>query len=171
MVRIAVVGHRDLGTEATIRFVTEQCLAILQQVQTEHGQVVALSALADGADTIFAEAALRLGIPLDIVRPFDEFATDFTLVPVRSRYEALRAAARHETRLAFKKRSDEAYEAAMRWVVDHSDILIAAWDGRPAAGLGGTGDAVRYGLSIGRKFIHLNILDLVVTSQTGRPSR
>jgi len=31
-----------------------------------------------------------------------------------------------------------------RWVVDHSDHLVAVWDGMAARGPGGTGDVVAY---------------------------
>ncbi len=34
--------------------------------------------------------------------------------------------------------------AAGRAVADRSDLLLAVWDGAPAAGLGGTADIVRY---------------------------
>lgn len=37
-----------------------------------------------------------------------------------------------------------AYEACGRHVVDHSDALLAVWDGEPSAGRGGTGDIVAY---------------------------
>ena len=29
-------------------------------------------------------------------------------------------------------------------MVEHADVLIAVWDGRPARGMGGTADAVAY---------------------------
>ncbi|MGW4103078.1 hypothetical protein [Streptomyces sp. NPDC004976] len=37
---------------------------------------------------------------------------------------------------------EQAYLGAGRWIVDHCDRLIAVWDGRPARGLGGTGNVV-----------------------------
>jgi hypothetical protein len=37
---------------------------------------------------------------------------------------------------------DEAYEATGLYVVEHSDVLIAVWDGRPARGRGGTASIV-----------------------------
>jgi hypothetical protein len=37
---------------------------------------------------------------------------------------------------------EEAYEATGLYVVEHSDVLIAVWDGRPARGRGGTASIV-----------------------------
>ena len=161
--RVAVVGHRKLRGIIITQFVTAQCLTILRQAQAEHGSVIAISALAEGADSLFANAALSLDIPLEIVRPFEEFSDDFPSGPSRKFYESLRRAARHETRLPFKGRSDEAYQVAMYWIIDHSDLLVAVWDGRSAAGAGGTGDAVRYAQEKRRKFIHINVTELTVT--------
>jgi len=36
----------------------------------------------------------------------------------------------------------EAYESAGLFVLDHIDVLIALWDGKPAKGRGGTGQMV-----------------------------
>lgn len=163
MVCIGVIGHRYLGGKTTVAFVAQQCLTILNQAQAEHTEVTALSAIAEGADTLFAEAALGLGIPLDIVRPFEDYAIDFTTTHAQERYHGLRFAAKGETRLSYKKRSDLAYLAAMNWVVEHSDILVAAWDGRPPVGMGGTGNAVKQMLLNNRAWVHLNTVDLSVT--------
>ena len=70
------------------------------------GELRALSAIAEGADTLFAEAALELSIPLDIVRPFQDYAADFRKKVARERYEKLRAAARSEKKLHHHERSD-----------------------------------------------------------------
>lgn len=164
MFRIGIVGHRYLANRETIAFVNEQCFVILKQVKSEHTDVVALSAIAEGADTLFAEAALALDIPLEIVRPFDDYAADFETKVARERYEELRAAARSEKRLVHKERSDIAYGAAMNWIVNHSDLLVIAWDGLPAAGPGGTGSAVKEAVHLNRPWLHLDVSDLSVKS-------
>jgi hypothetical protein len=43
--------------------------------------------------------------------------------------------------------------AAGAIVADRCERLIAVWDGRPALGLGGTGDVVRYAQGIGRDVV------------------
>lgn len=161
-IRIAIAGHRHLGDTATVRFVAEHSRAVLRGARDRHATVVALSALAEGADSVFAEAALMLDIPLEVVRPFAGFADDFAPGQPRRLYETLLRAARAEEQLGFRRRSEHAYQAAMRRMVDHSDVLVAAWDGGPSAGLGGTGSAVRYAMEQQRPIIHLNVTDLTV---------
>ena len=169
MFRLGIVGHRYLSSKATIAFVSEQCLAALKQAQAEHTNLVALSAIAEGADTLFAEAALSLDIPLEIVRPFDEYASDFKTMAARRRYEGLLAAAHIETRLNHEERSDAASRAAMNWIVRRSDVLIVAWNGLPATGLGGTGAAVKQLVQLNRTWFCLDTTNLSVTFHPGKP--
>ena len=164
MFRIGIVGHRYLANSETIAFVSDQSLAVLRQAQLKHPDVVAFSAIAEGADTLFAEAALTLGIPLEIVRPFAEYAADFETQEAMARYEALHLAARRELVLTHNERSNVAYEAAMNWIVNQSDLLLVVWDGLPADGAGGTGDAVKQALQLRKAWVHLNVTDLSVTA-------
>jgi hypothetical protein len=161
---IGIVGHRYLANSETIAFVARQSVAALKQAQAEHSDVVALSAIAEGADTLFAEAALTLGIPLDLVQPFANYAADFESLPARELYEELRAAARDEVKLTYTERSNLAYEAAMRWIVERSDLLVVAWDGLPAEGAGGTGDAVKRAVQLNKPWLHLDVTNLSVTA-------
>lgn len=157
MRRLGIVGHRRLDPAATA-FVVASSLALLDGERAISQDVIAVSALAEGADTLFAEAALARGVPLEVVRPFDNYAADFRTEASRSRYEALAAAARRETRLPFTACSTRAYETAMRWIADTCDVLVAAWDGRPTRHRGGTADAVRHAERIGRPVVHLDIV-------------
>jgi len=161
--RIGIVGHRYLANEDTIAFVTSACSTVLRKFQAERKSLVALSALAEGADTLFADAAVALQIPLQIVRPFQEYATDFSVQSAKNSYERLRFSASNETDLEYIGRSNEAYLAGMHWIVDRCDLLVAVWDGSPAKGLGGTGDAVERAVLLNRDWIHLDVVDLSVT--------
>ena len=162
MFRIGIVGHRYLASSEAIAFVADQSLAVLKRAQRQQSDVVALSAIAAGADTLFAEAALRLNIPLEIVRPFANYETDFETASARSHYDQLREAALSETKLPYEQRSSAAYEAAMNWIVTQSDLLVVAWDGLPAEGAGGTGDAVKQVLELNRPWLHLDVANLLV---------
>lgn len=140
---IGVTGHRDL--EAAEQQVSAAIRADLEEQQRRHGgRLVALSAIAKGADSLFAETAISLGIQLNVVLPFEGYADDFADGEERARFEGLLAAAERTHTLSYDGRSNEAYAAVGRYIVDHSDHLIAVWDGLPARGLGGTGDVVAY---------------------------
>ena len=156
MHRFGIAGHRvlDLGAR---EFVASACSALIADAQRA-GRVGAVSALAEGADTVFAEAALSAGATLEIVRPYDGFEGEFHTARQRRRYRALVDAACGETHLPFSTRSTRAYEAAMCSVADACDTLVAAWDGTPPRGTGGTADTVRYAESIGRRVVHLDVV-------------
>jgi hypothetical protein len=156
MVRMGVVGHRWLADGATSAFVASRCRAALRSVDRDPRSVVALSALAAGSDTLFAEAAVGLGIPLLAVRPFDRYADDFPTAAARRAYGELWSRANRQVRLPYRSRSDDAYRAAMRWVAERSDILLAIWDGRPSTQAGGTADTVAHARALGRCVLHVD---------------
>jgi hypothetical protein len=166
MQRFGIVGHRALDPPAAA-FVTTRSAALIDAARFSSGQVVAISALSEGADTLFAEAAVRLGVPLEIIRPFDRYADHFSSASSRRRYGSLVAAARRETRLPFASASVYAYETAMRWIADACDVLVAAWDGSPPRGTGGTADTVSYAERIGRQIVHLDVVAMRVVLRGG----
>lgn len=146
---VGVTGHRDLGDAEDE--VASALRAALEACRRTHGdQLVVLSAIAAGADSLFAEAAISLGIPLNVILPFEGYKEDFADGDERERFERLLAAAEHARTLPYAGRSTEAYASVGRWIVDHSDHLIAVWDGLPARGPGGTGDIVAYARERGR---------------------
>jgi hypothetical protein len=154
--RFGIAGHRVLDPGARA-FVASASSALIADGRRT-GEVTAVSALAVGADTVFAEAALSAGATLEVVRPYDGFELELGTARQRRRYQALVDAADEETRLPFSACSTRAYAAAMRRVTDVCDVLVAAWDGTPPRGTGGTADAVRYAESIGRRVVHLDVV-------------
>lgn len=153
---VGVAGHRRFDDPAASRFVARGCRAILGRVRDVAPECVALSPLAEGADTAFAEAALGLGLALDVIRAHAAFGEDFATARSRARYRRLRARARRREDLAFDAPCDEAFEAAMNRVVEGSDLLVIAWDGAPPGGRGGTAHAVERATALGRPWIHLD---------------
>ncbi len=107
-----------------------------------------LSSLAIGADQMFAELVLASGGSLTAVIPAKGVASSMDDVD-RTRFEQLRACASHEVVLDFEVPSEEAYDAAGKWIAEQSDLLIAVWDSQPARGLGGTADAVAHAQAAG----------------------
>ena len=80
-------------------------------------------------------------MPLVGVIPFEDYRNDFQ-GPELGEFEALLARCDHVHRMPHRQRSKHAYLEAGLWIVDHVDFLVAVWDGKPAAGIGGTGDVV-----------------------------
>jgi hypothetical protein len=157
--RVAVTGHCDLGDETVISFVAQTFSALLGQFKRVHpAGVVALSGLAPGADTIFAEVALGLAIPLEVCIAASAVVEKYALGPERDQHFRLRALSRPVTKLPFTKRSAEAYLALGGWLVNSCDLLIAAWNGWPPSKPGGTGDVVAIAQQCGRPVIHIHTL-------------
>ncbi|QGV81386.1 hypothetical protein [Streptomyces ficellus] len=144
MKRIGVTGHRDIPVElhAYVRAALRD--AVRAAARADEGGLEALSSLAAGADQLFADIALDCGAELTAVIPSGDYEDGFTDPDELARYHCLRKRASREVRLDFPRSTDEAYYAAGTYIADHCDRLLAVWDGRPARGLGGTGDIVRY---------------------------
>jgi len=158
MIRIGAIGHRFFYDDHTTEFVTKQCISILQQAKESYENVVAISAIAEGADMLFAEVASLLDIPLEIVRPFQDYITDFKTAHAKNRYLNLRKTARKEIKLLHTKRSEDAYFEAMQWVIQESDMSIAVWDGRENAGKASTASTVKELIRKKRNWIHLDVM-------------
>ncbi|MFD3684870.1 hypothetical protein ACFWTE_08655 [Nocardiopsis sp. NPDC058631] len=143
MIRIAVTGHRDLPPEAHST-VTELIRSHLAPYGCE---MVGLSCLADGADTIFAEAVLASGAPLEAVVPATGYrdALPEEHHPV---YDRLLGQAVLVHRLPHTASTPRSHLAAGRLLVERCDRLLAVWDGRPARGPGGTADVVSHARSL-----------------------
>jgi hypothetical protein len=154
-----VTGHSNLRNPETARFVSESFHTILVALSNLHGpRLVALSGLAVGADTLFAEAARQHGIPLECCLASDDILESFAPGPDRDRYLDLRRYSSRVHQLPFAERSNTAYMALGRWLVDSCDVLVAAWSGLPAAAEGGTGDVAAYARAVGRRGVHIHTL-------------
>jgi hypothetical protein len=161
--RIAVTGHRHLGEEATIRFVAETFRSLLAEAKREHPEgVIVFSGLAEGADTLFAEIALELSLTTEAVIAFEDFSSDFPEGPLREHYQSLKTKCRIVHQLNYRQRSDEAYWEVGKWLVDNCDLLVAAWNGQPAEGKGGTGDVVEYAKQQGRFIAHIHTIERAI---------
>ena len=160
MFTIGIVGHRFLANTGAQSFIEQQCTEILQHLQLKHKQIVALSAIAEGADSIFAEAALSLNIPLKIVRPFYNYENDFVSIVAKDCYMRLKSSATQEIILPYQNRSESAYMAGMQWVVNQSTLLLAAWNGICEGGKGGTADAVKHAIYANCDWVHIDVSNL-----------
>jgi hypothetical protein len=162
--RIAVTGHWSLGDAATESFVAHAFILLLGQLSREHPEgLIALSGLALGADTLFAEAALALSIPLESCLANSAVIQKYLLGSERTHHFYLRAYSSFVHELPYAERSAESYLALGRWLVDSCDLLIAAWDGTAPAKPGGTGDVVALALVASRPVLHVHPLQRTIT--------
>ena len=162
--RIGVSGHRVLeqGTYDLVASELNGLFAMLANDQPARERFTAVSSLAIGTDQLFVAAAQRHSISSEVVLPFSNFADDFAEGPELERFESLLSSAEVSITLPWQARSNGAYLAGGLWVVDHSDIFLAVWNGKGAGGFGGTGDVVDYCKDVGKPCIHLHSESLQV---------
>jgi len=148
--RVGVTGHRQLpdvdAVRVALRAQLEAIVAIARQRCLSEIRLCAVSALAEGADQLFADVALELGdIDLEVVLPMPPNQYESTMsVPARDELMRLLSLSSVETIVDDANSAEEAFELAGRTVVERSDVLIAVWDGREAKGRGGTQHIVEF---------------------------
>jgi len=131
-------------------------------VATEYKFTQGYTCLAAGADQLFAGVLQGLGIPFVVVVPSKNYESTFQDPGVLTQYRSLLSSAYRVMSLEFYEPSESAFWEAGRKVVDSSDVVVAVWNGKPAKGLGGTGDVVKYAQCHGKPVVHLNPITLTV---------
>ncbi len=153
--KIGVTGHQVLNQEGAWEWVESQIDRFLDR---QEPPLIGVSSLAAGADQLFAQRVMKAGGSLHVIVPFGEYRAMFSSHVARKEFDALIACAASTTVLERRDSDEESYLEAGRRVVDASDAIVAVWDGKPARGLGGTGDVVAYALKRGRPVHHLDPL-------------
>lgn len=177
--RVGVVGHRPnrlpkdqptldvlRETVAIILDETKEAVRAFQQDKElaalyapEPFAMRAVSPLAEGADRIVADEAIKQGYGLCCPMPFfrEEFEKDFDAVSVAEFRDLLDRAQARADLVRFEldgQRDSEgapdneahAYASAGQVVLNQSDLLILIWDGGASAGVGGTADTLERAL-------------------------
>ena len=148
--RIGVTGHRTIPPAA--QPAVRAGLRALFHGRGDDAQLEALTSLAAGADQLFADIALAHGVPVTAVIPGMDYEAHLGDAATVHDYRRILRSCTEKVQLPPEATHEEAYFAAGRWIVDHADHLVAVWDGRPARGLGGTGDVVAYAHRCGVPF-------------------
>ncbi|MBR8744124.1 hypothetical protein [Nocardiopsis sp. MG754419] len=145
MIRIGITGHRNLTPEVSDH--------VAERVRTHlepYGHaMVGLSCLADGADSVFAEAVLEAGASLEAVIPAAGYRSALPAAH-HPLYDRLLSQAVQVHELPHAVSDPGSHMAAGRLLVEQSNRIVAVWDGRPARGPGGTGDVVAYARALDR---------------------
>ena len=174
---IGVTGHRQqrllgadraaLSTQVTetLRRLQQSTEAMLREHHTAFAdqppRLRMVSALADGADTIVAQAALAAGWHVDACLPFprDVYARDFETGARHDEFVALLEQVSSTFELAGSHdEASAAYEAVGRLVLEQSDIVLALWDGDQGRGRGGTSRVVADAVARHIPVIHIHTL-------------
>lgn len=155
----AFTGHRPQKLPFGFNEADERCTAlkkllrtkIIEYIETEHVTHF-ISGMALGTDMYAAEIVLGLkaaypGITLTCALPCESQAEKWP-EPLRDRYYAVLSKCDREVLLQTRYTPD-CMEKRNRYMVNHADLLIAVWDGRPS----GTGKTVRYAQQQGKSVL------------------
>lgn len=147
MPTIAVTGHMDL-TEASIPLVQEALNELLKQYAD--GDLVGVSCIARGSDSLFAEAVLAVGGRLVVVIPSQDYRRNKVKPDHAPLFDRLVEVAGEVLVMDHETANRQAYETANAVLLERADRLVAVWNGEPPTGTGGgTADVVHEAQSTG----------------------
>jgi hypothetical protein len=173
---IAITGHRDL-VDSELESIRETTRTLFIDLKNRFpaNRLTLMSPLAEGADQLVAEIAVELDIELivPLPKPMEEYVRDFEAPGVREKFDNLckKASDVFEVHGEIppapegvdpdKWHNDYPYAQLGIFLCGHCHILLALWDGKHSAQMGGTAQVVQ--------FHHDDIMDGVtantVTSQ------
>jgi len=162
--RVMVTGHRPARCggyktpNPTEQWVRTNLRAVLVGMKARNEKLTAVSGMALGVDTIFAEVCIDLGIPFIAAVPFKDQDSRWPESSQDS-YKRLLAAAKKvvivdEIPSYHSDRFGGKMALRNKWAVDHSTEAIAVWDGSD----GGTANAVKLLERKARKYLRLDPL-------------
>lgn len=154
---VGFAGHRAVTDPAALKAVIRRELDGFSA--SLNGEVVGLASAAAGADLLFLEACGDAGLRTVVMLPFgrERFAEDFDDPQEWIRAETLMSAAAWCEIAPGNETAPAAYHVVAREILEVADRMLFAWDGKPARGLGGTGESV---LEAGQRGIPTRIIDV-----------
>jgi hypothetical protein len=108
------------------------------------------------------DGSTRLVVPLPFAAR--EYVLDFATEASRAEFEELLARADRVVVMPPTGSRADGYAAAGRYVVEHCDVLLALWDGRPTQGPGGTAEIVAHAQEQGKAVVWIE------AERGGRPT-
>ncbi|MFG2138071.1 hypothetical protein [Streptomyces sp. NPDC048650] len=126
-------------TDGTVRLVQQALRHLLREHR--NNELIGVTCLARGSDTLFAEAVIAAGGHLVVLLPSRDYRQAKVKPDHAPAFDRLAAVADVVT-MPYDTADRDAYEAANRELLKRADRLVAVWDGVPSAGKGGTADTV-----------------------------
>jgi len=149
---VGFAGHRDIGTAELI---AAKIGDELDRLASTFRRLTTISSAANGADSLFLEEVNRRNIPYLIILPFprERFAKDFSSTDWERVSKQLKSALEVEE---ISAPGNEGYWEVAERTIEQADVVLVVWDGQPAAGMGGTGDAVAFARTMSKPLIWIH---------------
>jgi hypothetical protein len=139
---VGFAGHRKVEDPSALKAV------ILQELKDFDkdldGEVMGVCSAASGADLLFLDACGELGLRTVVILPFDKerFRQDFDDPQQWEESRRLVETALWSEVAPGNEEAPAAYHVVSRSILEIADRMLFTWDGKPARGLGGTGETV-----------------------------
>lgn len=149
----AFTGHRPDklgGMYAAVNPRRDRIFARLKDAITSNAVTHGIIGMARGVDQWAGCACVTLQIPFTAAIPFTGQEKCWTPAEQKEYHDLLAWANKIE--VVAQDDTVNAYHARNRWMVLHSDLLIAVFDGSP----GGTAHCVKYAAGVGRRILFVD---------------
>ena len=156
---IGVTGHRDLvaGEVPVLKKAVRNFFLQLKH-EFPNLDLQLITPLAEGSDRLVTDVAIELGIGLIVPLPMpqadyeQDFSSTAAIAAFRNSLENariihLRTLPDAGDRPVTAEDRDRQYAQLGIFISNHSQVLLALWDGKPAAATGGTASVVNYHLT------------------------
>jgi|GEM_PF-6872501 len=164
---IGITGHRALSDiqKKKVRPVVKKALQNIMFIELERSPdttFVALTPLAEGADHLFADVAMELAIPLQVLLPFEKekylegFSSDERRAEFHATYNVVDAGSKRELNILGSSEPNELFMKLGYEVVNKTDYLIAIWNEKKGKGKGGTADTVTQAMNLKKDLLLIN---------------
>lgn len=148
MIAVAVSGHRPERLGDTSVF-SEHFKKFL--VDNEVYRVYV--GMCEGADIVAARVAKENHVPYVACRPWLTHMSGNVNVYDQTILDAEEV---HHVEMSMRFPGNSVYHKRNRYMVDHADVLFAAWDGHAR---GGTYATKNYAIQKGKRVYHFNVVD------------
>jgi hypothetical protein len=139
MTRIGITGHTKLSGDVASTVYQE-----IRRILAEAGSttdLVGVSCIAPGADSLFAQAVLDAGGRIEVVIPARNYRARQVPPSIQPQFDDLVRRADVVRVMDFDEPGPGAYEVANQAMLGSVDRLVAVWDGLPS-GRGSTASVV-----------------------------
>lgn len=152
-VRVALTGHRPKDfTDEEFWWVRDTLTSVMKRLHEQHGTQVAISGMALGSDTWWAQSALTERVPLWSYVPFEAQAEKWPSEDQRT-WRGLRSLAQREVVLG-QGYDVRLLHARNELMIRDADLLVAVH--LPAKTTGGTVSAIRKARAEGKTLLRVN---------------
>lgn len=142
---VAFTGHRPERLPETAG---HKMAILMAELKRLHSDLVVISGMAQGWDTLAAKTAIGLDVPFIAAVPWAGHSHNWPEDHRRQYLELLDKAKHVKIVCDTQEFKPWVYTKRDEWMVDNSNILVSAWDG---VRKGGTWNTIQYAIRRGRQ--------------------